>query len=187
MSIYQEFKPTYLYIKQHTVTGKLYFGKTIQDPEKYHGSGVRWKRHIKKHGKKFVVTLWYELFDNIDEIQKFALSFSKALNIVESDQWANLKFENGLDGAPIGNVISLITRIKIKNSLTGRLGSNKGRIHSEESKEKNRQSHLGKIISKETRIKLSNAGRGRIVSIETCDKISKALQGIPKSEDIEII
>ena len=27
----QNFKPTYLYIKQHTVTGKLYFGKTTKD------------------------------------------------------------------------------------------------------------------------------------------------------------
>jgi len=47
MDIYTtEFQPTYLYIKQHTKTGKLYFGKTGNDPEKYLGSGTRWKRHL---------------------------------------------------------------------------------------------------------------------------------------------
>lgn len=52
------YTPTYLYIKQHTITGKLYFGKTIKDPEKYMGSGTHWKRHINKHGKEHVETLW---------------------------------------------------------------------------------------------------------------------------------
>lgn len=32
------FKPTFLYLKQHSVTGKLYFGKTVsKDPSKYKG------------------------------------------------------------------------------------------------------------------------------------------------------
>ncbi len=45
------FKPTYLYIKTHNKTGMKYFGKTVsEDPEKYSGSGVYWKRHIEKHG-----------------------------------------------------------------------------------------------------------------------------------------
>ena len=52
-------KPTYLYIKQHTKTGLLYFGKTVNDPNKYHGSGKRWVKHIKKHGKQYIETLWY--------------------------------------------------------------------------------------------------------------------------------
>lgn len=37
------FEPTYLYIKQHSITGKLYFGKTVKNPEKYNGSGSPWR------------------------------------------------------------------------------------------------------------------------------------------------
>jgi hypothetical protein len=33
----EPFKPTWLYIKQHTVTGLKYFGKTTRNPEKYKG------------------------------------------------------------------------------------------------------------------------------------------------------
>ena len=36
MSIYQ---PTWLYVKQHPVTGLKYFGKTTQNPYRYKGSG----------------------------------------------------------------------------------------------------------------------------------------------------
>ena len=43
-NIYTNFKPTFLYIKQHTVTGKLYFGKTTQNPETYLGSGTYWTK-----------------------------------------------------------------------------------------------------------------------------------------------
>ena len=46
-----EFKPTYLYIKTHKITGLKYFGKTTRtDPYTYKGSGVRWMNHIRKHG-----------------------------------------------------------------------------------------------------------------------------------------
>ena len=37
-------------------------------------------------------------FENLDECSKFAIKFSEDNNIVESDNWANLKIENGLDG-----------------------------------------------------------------------------------------
>ena len=90
-------KPTYLYIKQHTKTGLKYFGKTTKDPIKYHGSGKHWKRHIEKHGQH-IKTLWYQLFQSENELIEYALKFSKDNNIVESDDWANLKEENGLDG-----------------------------------------------------------------------------------------
>lgn len=36
MTIY---KPTYLYIKVHSITGMKYFGKTTKNPIKYDGSG----------------------------------------------------------------------------------------------------------------------------------------------------
>jgi hypothetical protein len=104
MSIYSDtpssndFKPTYLYIKQHTITGLKYFGKTIgKNPVKYLGSGTYWNRHLAKHGKT-VVTLWYKLYTDKNELIEYALNFSKENNIVESVEWANLKPEDGLRG-----------------------------------------------------------------------------------------
>ena len=92
-------KPTYLYIKQHKITGLKYFGKTYKNhPNNYLGSGKHWKRHIKKHGEEFVETLWCKLFTDEKELKEYALKFSKENNIVQSDEWANLKEENGLDG-----------------------------------------------------------------------------------------
>jgi len=91
-------KPTYLYIKQHKITGLKYFGKTTKDPLTYLGSGKHWRRHIKKHGIKFVETIWHQLFINKEELIKYALDFSKNFDIVNSKEWANLKEENGLDG-----------------------------------------------------------------------------------------
>lgn len=91
--------PTYLYIKQHSVTGLKYFGKTTkEDPIKYLGSGIYWKRHIKKYGIEFVETIWHQLFTNKNVLMEYASNFSIKNNIVESDEWANLKSENGLDG-----------------------------------------------------------------------------------------
>ena len=96
------FIPTFLYIKQHAITGKLYFGKTSKTEHQllnsYNGSGHRWMRHIKKHGKDHVITLWYNLYDNVFDLVADALSFSNSLNIKESNSWLNLKHENGLTG-----------------------------------------------------------------------------------------
>jgi hypothetical protein len=92
-------KPTYLYIKRHTLTNLKYFGKTYKNnPEIYLGSGKYWLRHIKKHGIQHVETVWYQLFTDETEMVEYATKFSTDNNIVESIEWANLKLENGLDG-----------------------------------------------------------------------------------------
>jgi hypothetical protein len=95
--------PTVLYIKQHSITKLKYFGKTTKDPLKYNGSGKHWIRHIKKHGKGYVITTWVsEPYIDSIALSEFALSFSRDNNIVESKDWANLILENGLDGSPVG-------------------------------------------------------------------------------------
>lgn len=99
-------KPTYLYIKQHAITGLKYFGKTTKsDPYKYLGSGKYWLRHIKKYGRNHVKTIWIsEPFMDKDTLIEFATFISKELNIVESSQWANLQEENGIDGVISGSI-----------------------------------------------------------------------------------
>jgi hypothetical protein len=90
-------KPIHLYVKTHNVTGLKYFGKTIRvDPVKYKGSGKRWLNHIKVHGYD-VSTVIIGTYTEVDECLKVALAFSRDNNIVESNEWANLKVES-LDG-----------------------------------------------------------------------------------------
>ena len=92
MSIY---KPTWLYIKQHNQTGLKYFGMTRnEDPIRYMGSGKYWQAHLKIHGKD-VSTPWCQLFEDEQEIIKYARSFSIEHNIVKSKEWANLVPEPG--------------------------------------------------------------------------------------------
>jgi hypothetical protein len=93
--------PTYLYLKQHNKTGLKYFGKTIKDPNKYKGSGVYWNRHLDLHGDD-VATVWIKLFTDEQELTSFALEYSKNNNIVESNEYANLKLEDGLMGGDTG-------------------------------------------------------------------------------------
>jgi hypothetical protein len=103
MNIYSPIVPTYLYIKQHSITKKKYFGKTsLPDPIKYLGSGTYWNDHINKHGKQFVETIWLSELYIDTSISEYGLRFSAENNIVESDDWANLIPENGLDGGAVG-------------------------------------------------------------------------------------
>jgi hypothetical protein len=136
MSIY----PTVLYIKQHSITGLKYFGKTTEDdPYKYLGSGKHWSRHIKTHGKEHIETLWVsEPYTDSDLISEFALAFSKEHNIVQSEEWANLIPETGLDGWVKGATRKPFTgdhRAKMSASKMGNL-SRLGKPQTEESKAK---------------------------------------------------
>lgn len=133
---------TYLYIKEHSITGLRYFGKTIRkDVEKYLGSGIVWSRHIKKYGKDYVKTIWVsEPFTDESKLVEFATFMSEELDIVNSNKWANLVIENGIQGGAIRN----------------------GAILSEETKQKQRISALGRKASKETKLKMSSSHIGRI-------------------------
>ena len=91
------FKPTYLYIKTHNITGLKYFGKTIGDPFKYKGSGTRWMNHLSVHGNN-VTTEILGLFESREECNKKATEFSIDNNIVGDPAWANLIIEDGLMG-----------------------------------------------------------------------------------------
>lgn len=119
MNIY--FKPTYLYIKQHNITGLKYFGKTVKlDVFKYKGSGKHWSRHLKKYGND-VTTVWHQLFHNKEELVEFATKFSIDNDIVNSPQWANLKIEDGLWGGGVKGIklkpMSLEHKAKLSESV----------------------------------------------------------------------
>lgn len=106
------FKPTRLYIKRHTITGLKYFGKTVRtnnDFTKYLGSGTVWIRHLKKHGKEHVETIWVsEVYtvERIHDLVRDAITLSEKNDIVNSKEWANLILENGIVGTPPGTKMS---------------------------------------------------------------------------------
>ena len=108
-----------LMIKRHNVTGLKYLHKSsVHASEEYIGSGTRWKKHIKKHGPD-VTTLWEESFHE-DEVEEIALFISEELNVVQSEEWANLIPENGLDGRPKGYRPPKETGEKISFAKTGK-------------------------------------------------------------------
>jgi hypothetical protein len=96
------FKPTYLIIRQHRLTGKLYFHKTVRNPKKYLGSGPKWVNHINKHGREHIETLSCILFTELEECARYAITVSLSLDIVGSDEWANDIIETGLGGGSYG-------------------------------------------------------------------------------------
>ena len=147
----------YLIVKQHKTTGLKYFCKhTGGDPYGYKGSGKYWKRHLKKHGND-VDTLYVWEFTDQEECTRFALEFSEQNNITESSEWANLRNENGLDGAPKGVIFSESHRQNISRVRKGKS------VHTPESKrllsiksagEKN--PFYNKKHSEETKLIISN-------------------------------
>lgn len=194
-----DFKSTYLYIKRCTHCGLMYFGKTTHaDPTRYAGSGVLWKKHLRKH-KPIVETIYSELFNDGELLTEFALFFSEYHDIVKASKWANLKEENGKDGNPVGKNFrnglesplkgrkSPLTGIKTGRATAGCF--KKGRVNSEEhraqssiinkgnthgSANKGRQAtNKGVSPSPESRQKMSQSRTGLIYSKVTCPHCNK--------------
>lgn len=175
--VIKNFKPTYLMIKRHKITGLKYFCKTVRkDFIKYKGSGDYWTAHIKKYGRKDVETIWWELFTDIHELVLYALKFSKDNDIVNARDeqgqkiWANLMYENGLHGFAPGRIVSesqkqmyrdLFTnvprnkevRTNISKGMPDQSGENNnfyGKTHSTEARKKSGKSNLGKDLKSES-------------------------------------
>ena len=104
-------KTIHLYIKTHNITGLKYFGKTVQNPYKYKGSGTYWRRHIETHGNN-VTTEVIGSYTNKEDCMKDAIAFSMNNNIAESVEWANLKIES-LDGGDTSTTEGYIKALPI--------------------------------------------------------------------------
>lgn len=145
----------YLYVKTHNITGLKYLGKTIkQDPHKYTGSGKYWLRHLQQHGYNYTTEIIREC-QSEEELIFWGLHYSNLWNVVESNNWANLKEEAG-DG--------------------GKLSS--------ESRKKISEANRKRKHSIETKIKMSNADRSSYkrtspVSDLTKEKLANLLKGKP--------
>lgn len=105
----------YLYVKTHNITGLKYLGKTKNDPYKYKGSGKYWGHHIKLHGYNVTTEILRECQSN-KEVKEWGIYYSSLWNIVESNDWANLKLEegDGGDNSHTDNFKNWITTMKIE-------------------------------------------------------------------------
>ena len=140
--------PIYLYVKTHNKTGLKYLGKTTQNPFKYVGSGTRWKNHLKKHGNDISTEVLCESQDH-QCIKEQGIYYSELWDVVKSNEWANLKIEEGDGGFSHLNtrdsehklrckaalkkaVIAMLAKRKIKpwswSSLTAKQSSIKANI-----------------------------------------------------------
>lgn len=113
--------PIYLYVKTHKTTGLKYLGKTERNPHKYRGSGVYWKQHLNKHGNNVETVILQECKNN-EEIREWGLYYSKLWNVVESEEWANLKPEEG-DGHSSETAKEITNRIEVRTKMS--LGATK--------------------------------------------------------------
>ena len=191
---------TYLYVKTHSITGLKYFGKTTKNPFKYPGSGIHWRRHLKKHGNEHTTEVIAE-FDDPDECEKFALEFSHKNNIVESIEWANLIPENGKDGMPVGHAGHVFTddeKSKIAEALRRNWEDPVYRATQTENRRRawtdERRAEQSERLSGKSRPEHSSAMKGRklnpdhpfIVGEKTDSHkkaISASLKGKPKSPE----
>lgn len=180
------FKPTYLCIKTHTITGLKYFCKTTKhDYHSYSGSGIYWKRHLKEHGWFFTTEL-LGFYTNKDECFNAATKFSIDNDIVKSvgpdgkKIWANQILENGLDGGATWygtRPQEMVDRVAAKNrgkkrspevcekcrenSLKGKKRIAGEWFHTEEAKKKIKEKRALQVITKESREKAAAKLRGR--------------------------
>lgn len=91
----------YLLIKEHVDTGLKYLCKhvasSVSECEEYKGSGVYWKKHLKKYGNN-VKTICLFVTEDKEEFSKVAKNYSKKFNVSSSNKWANLCDEEGQGG-----------------------------------------------------------------------------------------
>lgn len=103
MSIYPQTEGFSLYKKTHNKTGLMYLGYTEKDDIiKYKGSGVKWLKHLEEYGNDVTTELLLFTYSH-EEIKYFGKYYSELWNIVESDNWANERPEQGYGGNTVSN------------------------------------------------------------------------------------
>ena len=130
----------YLYVKTHA-TGLKYLGKTVQDPNKYKGSGTYWLRHLNKYGQEHTTEILFET-DDKELFREKALYYSNLYNVVESKEWANIVPEQG-DGGDTTMSPAYQSHIASGNFLYGEKNGFYGKKHTEEYKRRMSELKMG--------------------------------------------
>lgn len=143
----------YLYKKTHKKTGMKYLGQTKNNPFTYKGSGLYWKRHLKKHGNDVNTEILKECKTK-EDLKSWGEYYSDLWKVVDSDEWANMKPEIGdggsVQGINLGRTHTDETKEKISKAKKGIAAPYNKKPKSAETKRKLRLANLGKTVLKET-------------------------------------
>jgi len=185
----------FIYTLSHPITNEVrYIGFTSRSSldkrlkehlkDKRKTKRVSWiKSLLNKELKPVIEQLDSCNFDNWKQLEQYWIAQFRAwgfnlVNLTNGGEGAigykhteKQKLNNSLRNK--GKIISQETRDKISKNK-------KGIKHSEKTKKKLSQSHIGILNSEKTRKKISDGNRGKTVSVESRQKISKALKGKKK-------
>ena len=168
----------YLYLKKHNQTKKLYLGWTTnEDIQKYRGSGLHWKRHIKKHGYD-VTTVLLGAFSDKNKMKIQGKYYSRLWDVVENPVFLNLKEEDG-EGGLFGEE----SKKKMSRSAKKRVerdGAPAGAWTSEQATEMNKRTWADPEVRKARGESISKSLRGKKrgpQSLQTRMKKSKKMSG----------
>jgi hypothetical protein len=104
-----------LMVKKHAITGLKYLCMTIKkDWQSYRGSGVYWKSHLREHGREHVITELIFETDDHKEFKKRCLVVSDSLDVVKSEEYANLMPETGELGGKVFSTQTQERQIEIR-------------------------------------------------------------------------
>ncbi|WXB47960.1 hypothetical protein WCWAEYFT_CDS0258 [Vibrio phage VB_VaC_TDDLMA] len=115
--------------------------------------------------------------DDIDYVKPIALQFSQENNIVESHEWANRIYEDGLAGGGLTvDQLSPEQRKRISESKKGPKNPMFGKNLSKEHREKISRSNSGKKRNEDFIIKMKER-KGEKRSVEVCRNIGDSKRG----------
>jgi group I intron endonuclease len=165
-----------IYKTTNLINGKTYIGQHIYKRKKsssYFGSGIHIKASIKKYGKiNFEKEVIFECFsrEQTDRLEKLFIAL--------------LKPDYNISSGGSGNLSWSPDRLEtMRKKMSGSNNPNYGKKHTNEMKEKNRRAHLGKIVSEYTKIKMRESSKHTPMSLEHKSKLRTILKGRVKSEE----
>lgn len=114
-------------IKTHNKTGLKYLCQTKRkNPFKYPGSGKHWRSHLNFHGYDFSTEI-IGVYETKEELKEAGIHYSNLFNIVESNEWANLRIEDG-DGGDTSSTDGYKVGMRKRRSYTGEGNPNFGKV-----------------------------------------------------------
>lgn len=166
----------FVYITTCLVNGKKYLGQRVYrgNWQSYIGSGIAFKKAVKKYGRENFIREIIKDCYTADELNEAEKELSIAYDVVENENFYNLVYGGGTSA---GWKPSEETRRKISKSNKGNNSAWYGRKHTKEEKEKIGKAHKGKIVSDETRQKIAEKHRGMKATERARQNMSKAQKG----------
>jgi len=149
----------YFYKTTNKINNKFYYGSGSK--ETYLGSGIAIKRAIDKYGKENFIIEKLRYFSTRQEAYDFEERFLRLFDLTRNKQSYNMK-NSAVGGTPKGHgkgkKLSEETKRKMSEAKIGNT-NNRGRVWSDEYKQKMSESMKGKTFSEEHRRKLSEASK----------------------------